>query len=76
VGIVEQIAAGLIRFSFSLERFFPRFAKFLLVRKLKEYKERGVIADYKVKAERKKKYHYSFEVDLFLELPRGGEKHV
>lgn len=75
MGIIEDISSGLVRFFFRLERFFPRFVKFSLSRKLKEYKEEGVIADYKVKAKREGKYHYSFQVDLFLEVEEGGEKH-
>jgi len=71
VGIVERLAPGLIRLFFRLERFFPRFIRFLLTRRLREYKERGVIVDYKVKAERIDRFHYRFEVELFLKTSKG-----
>jgi len=73
--IGEHIASLLIKSSFRLERFFPQFVRFFLNRKLKEYKKKGVISDYKVKAKRKGKYHYLFEVDLFLKLEREVRSH-
>ena len=75
IGIIERIRSGLVRFSFRLEWFFPQFIKLFLNRKLKEYKEKGAITDYKVGAKRKGKHHYSFEINLFLEIGEGGEKY-
>ena len=42
-------------------------------RKLKEYKEKEILADYQVKSKRRGKYHYTFVVDLFLKTEKGGE---
>lgn len=70
MGIDEKFASGLVKFSFKLERFFPKFIKFYLNRKLKEYKKKGLITDYKVKARRKEKHHYFFEISLFLETEK------
>ena len=70
MGLRERIASGFIRFSFKFERFSPQFIKFFLNRKFEEYKQKGVLTDYKVKSKRRGKYHYSFEVDLFLNRKR------
>ena len=70
-----SLLSSLIKFSFRLEIFFPRFIKFFISRKLKEYKENGVLADYKVRAKRKGRYHYFFELDLFVNIEKGGEVH-
>ena len=75
MGIVEDIATVLIKFSFRFEMFYPQFFKFFLNRKLMEHKEKGAITGYTVKAKGKGKYHYSFEVDLFLKNKKGGETH-
>ena len=40
---------------------------------MKEYKEKGLIEEYKVKSKRKGKYHYLFVLDLFLKIEKGGE---
>lgn len=40
---------------------------------MKDYKEKDYIEDYKVKTKRKGKYHYFFDVDLFLKIEKGGE---
>jgi hypothetical protein len=40
---------------------------------LKDYKEKGWIGDYKVKSKRRGRYHYLFDVDLFLKIEKGGE---
>ena len=69
VGITARVASGLIKLAFSLERFSPQFVKFFLNRKLKEYKKKDAITSYKVKAGRKGKYHYLFEVDLSTPPP-------
>lgn len=68
MGIRERIISGLIKVSFRLEGFFPQFIKFYLNRKLREYEKKEVLTDYNIKAKRRGKYHYSFEVDLFLNI--------
>ena len=73
--LIERITSDLIKFSFKFERFFPQFIKFFLNRKLKEYKQMGALTDYGVKAKRRGRYHYLFEVDLFLKIEKGGEMH-
>ena len=73
--LIERITSHLIKFSFKFERFFPQFIKFFLNRKLKEYKQMGALTDYRVKAKRRGRYHYLFEVDLFLKIEKGGEMH-
>lgn len=75
MGLDERIASDLTKVAFRFERFFPQFVKFSLNRRLKEAKKSGIIADYKVKAARKGKYHYVFEIDLNLENSgKGGER--
>ena len=71
--IADRAKSGLIRASFNFERFFPRLIKFYVGRQLKEYKNRGTLSDYKLKAKRLTKYHYIFELDLFLDSEKGGE---
>ena len=71
--IRELIISGLIKVSFRFERFFPQFIKLFLNRKLEEYREKGVLTDYKVKTKRRGKYHYSLEVDLYVNVKKGGE---
>jgi hypothetical protein len=63
-----SLLSSLIKFSFRLEFFFPQFIKFFISRKLKEYQEKGVLADYKVRAKRKGRHHYFFELDLFVNI--------
>ena len=74
-----RVASALVglffSFSFGLERFFPQFVKLFLSMKLGEYEKKGVITGYRVKARRKRRYHYTLEVDLYLRTKSGGEKH-
>jgi hypothetical protein len=69
----EHVTSGLVRLSFRFERFFPQFIKLFLNRRLKEYKKKGIIAGYRVKAQRKGRNHYRLEVDLTLKIGEGGE---
>jgi hypothetical protein len=71
----ESILPRLIKLSFKFEIFFPRLIKLFINQKLKEYKEMGKLTDYKFKAKRKGKYHYFFELDLLLNIGKGGEVH-
>jgi hypothetical protein len=75
MGLSEWMTSNLVKFSFKFERFFPQFIRFYLNRKLSEYKQRDILADYDVKARRRGKYHYTFEVDLTLENKKGGEEY-
>jgi hypothetical protein len=63
----ESLFSSLVRFSFRFERFFPHVVRLFLNRKLGEYKKRGQITDYKVRARRRDRYHYSFQIDLILD---------
>lgn len=72
--IGNSLATSLKSFSFVLERFFPRFIKSFLNKKLGEIKDKGAIEDYKLKVKRKRKYYYIIEVDLFFDIRKGGEK--
>jgi hypothetical protein len=65
--VKEQAASAFIRLSFRFERFFPQVIKLFLNRKLKEYKERGLISSYRIQAWRRGKYHYSFVIEVELE---------
>ena len=66
MSLKESLFSSLIRFSFRFERFFPHFIRLFLNRKLGEYKKEGQITDYQVKARRRDRYHYSFQIDLIL----------
>ncbi len=71
--IVDRIVYDLVGLAFKLDWLFPPFIRLFLDRKLKEYKEKGIISDYEVRAGRKEKFHYVIQVDLFLER-LGGEE--
>jgi hypothetical protein len=69
----DSVMAVFSRFAFRFEFFFPQFIGLYIKRKLNEYKEKELISDYKVKSWRLTKYHYLFDVDLFLDIKKGGE---
>jgi len=73
LGLLDSAISVFARFAFRFEFFFPQFIGFYIKCKLKEYKEKELIDDYKVKSRRRGKYHYSFDVDLFLKIEKGGE---
>lgn len=73
MGLLDSAISVFARVAFRFEFFFPQFIGFYIKRKLKEYKEKGLIDDYNVKSRRRGKYHYSFDVDLFLKIKKGGE---
>jgi len=75
LGVKEHVASAFIGISLRFERFFPQIIKFFMNKKLRGYKEKGWISNYKIQARRKGKYHYSFIVDLSLGINRGGEEH-
>ena len=76
MGIIESASSVLIKIAFRFEIFYPQAINFFLNRKLKEYKNKGTITDYKIKTKRKGKYHYFMEMDLFIDKIKGGEAHT
>ena len=56
----------LARFILIFEPISPRFVSFLVGRKIKEWKNKGLIDQYKTKTKRIGKFHYKiyFDVDL------------
>jgi hypothetical protein len=66
MGIIRSSISVFVNLDFRFEILFPQVFKIFLNRKLKEYKRKGVITDYVVKAMRKGKHHYFLEMDLFL----------
>ena len=73
MGIFDSVVAVFSKIAFRFEFFFPQFIGFYIGQKLKDYKQKGWIEDYKVKSKRKGKYHYLFDVDMFLKIEKGGE---
>jgi len=73
MGIFDSVVAVFSKIAFRFEFFFPQFIGFYIGQKLKDYKQKGWIEDYKVKSKRKGKYHYLFDMDLFLKIEKGGE---
>jgi len=70
LGVRDRISSRffsfLVRFAFIFEPISPRFVSFFLGRKLKEWKNRRLIDDYKAKTKRIGKFHYKIDVDLSL----------
>ena len=73
MGVLDGATSVFTKIAFRFEFFFPQFVGFFIGQKLKEYKEKGLIEEYKVKSKRKGKYHYLFVLDLFLKIEKGGE---
>ena len=73
MGLLDRVTSILARLAFRFEFFVPQFMGLYMKRKLKEYKESEIIADFNVKSRRRGKYHYIFDVDLFLKIEKGGE---
>lgn len=74
MGIIESSTKVLMKIVFRFEFFYPQAINFFLNQKLKEYKSKGQISDYKLKTKRRGKYHYFLEMDLFVNKIPGGEK--
>ena len=55
-----------VRFALFFEPISPRFISFWLRRRLKDWKDKGLISDYKVTTERTGKFHYKILLDLEL----------
>jgi hypothetical protein len=73
MGILSSATSVFAKIAFRFEIFFPQLIGFFVGRKLKEYKAKGLIEDYHVKSKRRGKYHYLFDMDLFLKTGKGGE---
>jgi hypothetical protein len=67
MSLKEVLFSTLIRVSFRFERFFPYVIRVYINRKLADYQQDGRITDYRVKATRRDRYHYTFQIDLFLD---------
>ena len=73
MGLLDSVTSVFGRLAFRFEFFFPQFIGYYMKRKLKDYKEKEILDEYKVKSRRRGKYHYIFDVDLFLKIEKGGE---
>ena len=62
----SRLFSLLVRFGFIFEPISPRFVSFFLGRKLKEWKNKQLIHDYKTKTKRIGKFHYKIDMDLDL----------
>ena len=76
MGIIESASLVFMKIAFKFEIFYPQAINYFINRKLKEFKNKGTIADYKVKTSRIGKYHYFLEMDLFLDKIKGGETYT
>jgi hypothetical protein len=76
MGIIESSYSVLIKIAYRFEIFYPQAIKYFLNQKLKEYKTKGKLADYKVKTKRMGKFHYFLEMDLFLDEIGGGDRNI
>jgi len=76
MGIIESSYSVFIKIAYRFEIFYPQAMKYLLNRKLNEYKTKGTITDYKVKTKRMGKFHYILQMDLFLDKIEGGERDI
>jgi hypothetical protein len=71
--LLDSAMSVFTRLAFRFEFLFPQFIGFYIKRKLSEYKEQDLLSDYKVKSRRLAKHHYLFDLDLFLNIEKGGE---
>jgi hypothetical protein len=71
--LLDSATSVFTRLAFRFEFFFPQFIGYYIGQKLKDYKQKGLIEDYKVKSKRRGKRHYRFDLDLFLKIEKGGE---
>lgn len=76
MGLIESSYLVLVKIAYRFEIFYPQAIKYFLNQKLKEYKTKGTLTDYKVKTKRMGKFHYFLELDLFLDIKSGGEKDI
>ena len=64
--ISQRLFSFLLRGAFFFEPLAPRAISFFLTRKLNEFKEQGLISDFKAKIRRLGKFHYRIEMDFDL----------
>ena len=62
----SRLFSLLVRFGFIFEPISPRFVSFFLGRKLKEWKNKQLIHDYRTKTKRIGKFHYKIDIDMDL----------
>ena len=62
----KSFSSLLVRFILLFEPISPRFVSFVVGRKLKEWKKKGLIDYYKTKTKRIGKFHYKIYLDLGL----------
>ena len=55
-----------MRFAFFLEPFAPPAISYYVSRRLDQFRQQGLIGDYKAKTSRLGKFHYKVEVDMDL----------
>lgn len=64
--VLSALMRFLLKFVFLFEPLTPRFIDLFLNRKLKEWKGRSLIDDYRSKTKRMGKFHYKTDIDLEL----------
>jgi len=69
--IVERFVPFLTRLVFVFEPISPRFFSYFLNRKLREWKDKGLIVDYKTETRRIGKFHYKIDVNVALTLEQA-----
>jgi len=74
MNITSSVVSVFSKIAFKFEYMFPKFIGYAIGQKLKDYKEKGILENYEIKSKRKGKYHYSFDMDLFLKIEKGGEQ--
>lgn len=66
MNLSSTLARLLARFAFFFEPISPRFVSLWLRRRLKNWKDRGLISGYELSIRRKGKFHYKIKLDLEL----------
>jgi len=62
----ERLFGVLLRLAFAFEPLAPPAISFYLSRRLNELKDRGIIGNYKTRARRLGKFHYTVQIDMDL----------
>ena len=62
----ERFLSFLINFASVFEPIAARFISYYVRRELKEWKEKGLILEYKTKTRRIGKFHYKTQIDVIL----------
>lgn len=69
-----EILGNLMKLALSFEILYPLYIQFFTGRALRDFKRRGLISSYEVKARRSEKLHYVIQIDLYKCEKKGGEK--